>query len=1171
MRLATIKLAGFKSFVDPTVLHLPTNMTAIVGPNGCGKSNIIDAVRWVMGESSASRLRGDALTDVIFSGASSRKPVSQAVVELIFDNSDQTIAGEYARFNEISVKRQVNRDGNSVYFLNDTRCRRKDVTDLFLGTGLGPRSYAIIEQGMISRIIEARPEELRVYLEEAAGISKYKERRRETENRMHHTRDNLERLSDVRQELAKQLETLKRQAKQAEQYQSLQQERRLKDAQWRVLQMRNFDSQHQIAHAALSKDQAVLDQQLQEQQDNEQAIAATRVQLAQATEQLSKAQAAVYAAEAELARILQQIQHQKELSERLEQAHGQTQSQLGGLMQHIGADTARFDTLCASIEEAQPRLSILENENKEKQQLLHQAEVDLQQWQKNWEAHTQTLNEQRKICEVERTRSDYLAQQLRERKRRQEQCIAEREKIDLDALHQVFLEVETKYQQAHVDTETLNAENEQANEAARQAQTQQRSIQELLAQLRQKLQSARGRLASLEALQQAALGQEKNQLNSWLQKNGLEQAPRVGAQIAVDIGWETAVEAVLGTMIEGVIVEEPLEHWKSASEHISQGHVCFVSSSRSAPPHVSQKTSLAHKVQGPSAIREFFIPYHAAENAQIAETLLAEQSEISCVVTIDGTLYGRGWVRKYTGKSAHQGTLVREREIQGLRTEVQALATEEQTLQSNLDDARTFLLSAEQNREKLQRQLYAAHRLASEYAGQRNTQHSKLESARTRCTQLDVEVEQLHKNIAEVEQQAGATQQRLENATSQVHDLEQRGQELKPQQHTCVQTRDQLRAQMRQVREQIHALTLSLESWRVQKQSLTENLKRMTDQRAELDARLDTLHTQLKEGEGIANTQLVDAQQEAQHTRSCVLDTLKKASSHLEDCEQQARTLEHKRQQSDSRIVRQRECISQRMLELQALTLHIEQLNDAITAAGFDGQALLQDLEESAQPDVWEKEITHIDARIRRLEPVNLAAIEEYSLAAERANYLDAQHQDLSAALETLEQAISKIDRETKGRFKDTFDRVNSGIQALYPRLFGGGQAYLELSSSDLLETGVRIMAKPPGKRVSSITLLSGGEKAMTAVALIFSIFQLNPAPFCLLDEVDAPLDEANVGRLALMVQEMSEKVQFLCVSHNKATMEAASQLSGVTMREPGVSRLVSVDLAEATRLVHAD
>lgn len=1163
MRLSTIKLSGFKSFVDPTTLHLPTNMTGVVGPNGCGKSNIIDAVRWVMGESSASRLRGDSLTDVIFSGSAARKPVSQATVELIFDNSDHTISGELAAFNEISVKRTVSRDGQSNYFLNGTRCRRRDITDLFLGTGLGPRSYSIIEQGMISQIIEARPEDLRVYLEEAAGISKYKERRKETETRIRHTRENLERLTDLREEVDKQLEHLRRQARQAEQYQALQEERRIKHAQWKALEYRGLDQALAGLREGLAVEETRLQQLIAEQRQAEARIEAERVRRDQAAQALATAQADVYQVGSTLARIEQQIQHQRDLASRLVKAQAEAQAQLAELGSHIEGDSARLTVLRQAVDQAEPQLEQLREEDLMRQDALREAEARLAHWQSRWDAHNRATAESSRAGEVERTRVDYLDRQALEADRRRQALKAERATLDLDALAAAYQALFEEHQTKLAALEELNQVLAQRKQAVDGFSEQQRTLQAELAEVRKAAQAARGRLSSLETLQQAALGQEQGAAVAWLKARGLDSARRVGEALSVEAGWENAVEGALGRLIEGVLVQSP-ETLVEALAELGEGRIALVSAEAGAETFAP--TSLAAKVQGPLAVRRLLARLHAAEDLAAARALQPQLPAGDAVITRAGERLGQGWVHVQRSGAARQGALLRERQIQALREQIDTLQAREAQVEQALAGLRARSLAGEQAREEAQRSLYAAHRLVSELGGQLQAQQGRLEAARSRIERIDGELAQLAQTLEEARDQAAEARLRLEEAITRMADQEDARLQLEAERRALTAARDAAREAARATGEASHALALTLESQRAQIASLTQALARMGGQRGQLDARLAQITAQLSEGDDPIIA-LESERENALHERVRSERVLAQARAALDGIDHRLRQDEQTRQQRDQQALAQREAIAQRRLDQQALVLKAEQLSSAVEQAGLVLQAVIESLPKTANASEWEAAVQQIEGRMRRLEPVNLAAIQEYGEASARSEYLQAQNADLTAALDTLEDAIGKIDRETRGRFKDTFDKVNAGVQELYPRLFGGGHAYLELTGQDLLDTGVTIMARPPGKRVSSISLLSGGEKAMTAVALVFAIFQLNPAPFCLLDEVDAPLDEANVGRLAALVKEMSQKVQFLFVSHNKATMEAANQLAGVTMREPGVSRLVSVDLAEASRL----
>ncbi|MCZ8113755.1 chromosome segregation protein SMC [Silanimonas sp.] len=1168
MRLSTIKLAGFKSFVDPTTLHLPTNMTGVVGPNGCGKSNIIDAVRWVMGESSASRLRGDSFTDVIFSGSSSRKPVSQATVELVFDNSDQAIGGEFAKYNEISVKRLVSRDGQSSYFLNGARCRRRDITDLFLGTGLGPRSYSIIEQGMISQVIEAKPEELRLFLEEAAGISKYKERRKETESRIKGTRDNLDRLNDLREEIDKQLEHLKRQARAAEQYQSLQAEHREKDAQLKALEYRRLQAQSEALNAALLEDETKLQELLAEQRAAEEQGELTRDQHAEASQHLGRAQAESYRIGGEIARIEQQIQHQKELKRRIETARAEADEALAEVMHHIEADAAQLMQLEEQVAEAEPRLETLRGGDEDREDALREAETKLADWQRRWDDYARSYAESSRAAEVERTKIEFLERQSMEANRRRETLATERAGLDLttlsEAMETLALEHETKRAGLDALAEILDAKKA----ALLEIQEQQRQQQTELAETRKATQAAKGRMASLEALQHAALGQEKSGALEWLKSQGLAELPRLGEVLTVEPGWETAVETVLGHLLEAV-VHDDAGSVRDAVARLAQGRVALVDGATGGIDVPA--SSLAAKVQGPRAIRALLAPIHAVEALASgeAEAHRAGLRTGEAIIDRTGVWEGPGWLRFNKSGEAQQGALAREREINELKQQIVALAAREQALVEGQHAHRDALLVAEQAREDAQRTLYLAHRSVSEMGGQLQSQKGRLETAQGRMAALDRELAQIATSMESAQVEVREARGRLEVATERMGDLETQRITLENERRLFTEQREMARMSAREARDSAHQLALALEAQRTRVNALNQSLSRLRGQQAQLASRRDELAAQLQDGDSPIHT-LDGERQLLLEQRVIAEKDLATARANLDGIEQELRGYEHKRQQRDQAAIAQRERIAQRRMEAQALEIKAQQQVEAIATAGLELEAVVAGLPEQADAASWARSIGELEGKMRRLEPVNLAAIQEFAEQSERKAYLDTQNADLVAALEQLEDAIRKIDRETRGRFKETFDRVNAGVQELFPRLFGGGHAYLELTGEDLLDTGVAIMARPPGKRVSNISLLSGGEKALTAVSLVFAIFRLNPAPFCLLDEVDAPLDEANVGRFCTMVSEMSEKVQFLFVSHNKATMEAAKQLAGVTMREPGVSRLVSVDLAEATRLAGA-
>jgi len=1162
MRLTTIKLAGFKSFVDPTTLHLPTNMTGVVGPNGCGKSNIIDAIRWVMGESAASRLRGDSLTDVIFSGSSARKPVGQAAVELIFDNGDGTIQGEYASFAEISVKRVVSRDGQSAYFLNGARCRRRDITDLFLGTGLGPRSYSIIEQGMISQIIEAAPEELRTHLEEAAGISKYKERRKETESRIKSTRENLDRVRDVRDEVEKQLEHLNRQARAAERWKAFKEEHTRREAELRALEYRSLHRQHEGEGSGLRDAELEIEKHLASQRQAEAQLESVRERHHGASEHLNQVQAEVYKVGAEIARVEQQVRHNRDLSERLTRSRADAEREHEELQGHIAADREQIETLRMALAEGEPKLEALQQIQEETGEAQRATEARLADWQQRWDAHTRGASESSRAAEVERTKLAYLDRQTVDLSRRREALEAEQRATDVAALDAAAEQLDTEHETQRERVEHLGGVLDQHKSAYEGALEEERQVQSALNDARQQLQTARGRQASLEALQTAALGQEESAATGWLARLGLDRSRRLGESLQVDAGYESAVETVLAGVLDGVLVEAP-DALAGEFASLGEADVALFAGATGGP---GSPGTLAAHVRGPLAavnlLGNIYVVDSVEEGAARVGSLAAHQS----VITRDGAWMGPGWVRIRRASGNQVGVLARERDLRQLNEQIETLeaAIEERTEQ--LEGLRTRKFETERQRDDAQRDLYAAHRRLSELAGQLQSHRGKMETARARAEKVGGEISTIVEQLDELEGQTREARARLDEAVGHMGDREDERRGLENERRELLEAREEARINAREAADQAHQLALGMESKRAALTSLEQALARLDTQLRQVVARRDEIDQQLAAGsDPIAE---LEAERQTYLDQRLLVDRqLVEARRALEDCDAEFRKLEQDRQRIEHVLNQVRESVSEKRLAAQALQLRAEQLAQAIVASGLELEALLSELPEDAEPERWQQQLVDLSQKIARLEPVNLAAIQEHAEQSQRKEYLDAQLTDLAGALETLEGAIKKIDRETRQRFKETFDRVNAGVQELFPRLFGGGHAYLELTGDDLLDTGVAIMARPPGKRVSNITLLSGGEKALTAVSLVFAIFGLNPAPFCLLDEVDAPLDEANVGRFSAMVREMSEKVQFIFVSHNKATMEAAHQLCGVTMREPGVSRLVQVDLAEASKL----
>ena len=1169
MRLSRIKLAGFKSFVDPTTLDLPSNLVGIVGPNGCGKSNTIDAVRWVMGESSAKYLRGESMEDVIFTGSSSRKPVGQASVELIFDNADGAVGGEYAAYSEISVKRQVSRDGQSIYFLNGRRCRRRDITDIFLGTGLGPRSYAIIEQGMISRIIEAKPEELRVYLEEAAGISKYKERRRETENRIRHTRENLERLDDLREEIDKQLERLARQSRTAEKYKELKAEERRLRAE--LLGLRFVEQGEALARreAASSELQTALERAIAAQRSAESEIEKDRQAHVAANDGFNQVQGRFYRVGADISRAEQAIQHGRETRQRQEQELRQVERAWQEASEHIEQDRARLAELQTGMADDAPALDQLQASQQAANACLASAESDMSDWQTRWDDYGRRSAEPAQQAQVERSRMEQLERHISQLEQRAQKLEEERRGVDFSALQAQVEDLIVAEVDAAERLPVCEDLLEQARAALGAARERQTALRGELDERRGELQRQRGRLASLEALQQAALGDDDAAIGAWLAACELDAEPRLAQRISVAAGWERAAEAVLGQHLDAVCVADIDAH-AAALDGLNGGSLTLVEGGHSALPTGAGGDRLADVVSGPLPLAGLLAGVYLADDLPAALARRTSLAPGESVVSRCGAWLGCDWLRVERGTSdAGGGVLAREGEIATLRAAIAESESRIAELERAAGDADAQLQTAERRRDEAQQAVNAAQRGHAEARASLDGQRLRLEQQQTRAARLG---EELAENTEQLEGDREAlllARERRAAALEAMQRLAEEREALQGERERLREALDKAREAAREQRDAGQQVALRMESMRAARTATEQNLARMQGQLSHLLERREQLQAQL----GEAEAPLAEEQQrlaELLETRVEVEMALSEARSAVEAVEARLREHEQRRLGDEREAERAREKLNQARLAAQEVRVRLQTLTEQIIEAGEQPEKLIRELPEEAAVDAWAKQLETVEQRIARLGPINLAAIDEYKEQSTRKEYLDSQHADISQALETLEGAIAKIDRETRARFKETFDQVNGRVQALFPRLFGGGHANLVLTGDDLLSTGVSIMARPPGKKVANIHLLSGGEKALTAVALVFAFFELNPAPFCMLDEVDAPLDDANVGRFCDMVREMSGRVQFIFITHNKATMELSEQLMGVTMHEPGVSRLVSVDVQEAARLAGA-
>ncbi|MGH8147588.1 MAG: chromosome segregation protein SMC, partial [Rhodanobacteraceae bacterium] len=1033
----------------------------------------------------------------------------------------------------------------------------------FLGTGLGARSYSIIEQGVISEIVESRPEQLRIHLEEAAGVSRYKERRKETESRIKATRENLDRVKDVREEVEKQLDHLNRQARAAERWKKLKEERSLREAELRALNYRSVSAQLATHRQALHEAETALEGKLAAQRHLEAQIETQREAHQQHTEAMSTVQAEVYQVGAELARIEQQIKHHREMIERLQHDREESERTWTELADHLKADTAQHDELQAAIAEAEPKAGRLADADSQATQALTEAESAHGAWQQRWEAHSGQAASTSREAEVERTHIDHLDKQALDLSRRRETLRNERSQYDLDALAAAAQGLADEHATCKTSVDTHSANLEAHKIDAERLLGEERQLQATLAESNTHRQTLRGKIASLEALQRAALGRDRDVAREWLAKMGLADGERLGARLTVEPGWERAVETVLAGMLEAVLVDDPTA-LGSELARVTNADITLVGVDAALDINVAG--TLAAEASGPAAARALLAQVRTAGSIDEARTIAASLPPAHTVITRDGIWLGPGFARVRCAEGGQMGVLGRERELHEANAELAAVEqriAESQTRQAEARDARR---AAEQARDDAQRDLYGAHRRLSELAGEMQSRQGRIDSARARLAAIDAELAELEQALAENEGLLHAARARMQTAVSNMGEHEQARVALESERRQLLERREAARADAQEASDAAHRHAIALESKRVSLAALEQSLTRMHAQREQLEKHRADLDARLAAG-GDPVVALEKERQTCLDQRLAVDRKLVDARRMVEESAAALRQHEQDRQAAEQAMSGERDALETLRLEEQGQRLRAEQLASAITEAGLEIEPLLANLSDEVQPEAWQEKITDLDARIARLEPVNLAAISEHAEAAQRKEYLDAQMTDLTTALETLENAIRKIDRETRERFKETFERVNAGFQSLFPKLFGGGHAYLELTGEDLLDAGVTMMARPPGKRNSHISLLSGGEKAMTAVALVMAIFNLNPAPFCLLDEVDAPLDEGNVGRFSQLVRDMSEKVQFMMVTHNKATMETAYQLCGVTMREPGVSRLVQVDLAEATKL----
>lgn len=1168
MRLTHLRIAGFKSFVEPTSFAVPSNLVGVVGPNGCGKSNIIDAVRWVLGESKASELRGESMQDVIFNGSTSRKPASRASVELVFDNAEGRAGGSWNQFSEISVKRVLTRDGNSTYFINQQAVRRRDVQDIFLGTGLGPRAYAIIGQGMISRIIEARPEELRIFLEEAAGVSKYKERRRETGNRLADTRDNLTRVEDIRRELGGQIERLEQQAEVARQYKGYEAEKTSKQRLLWFMRLREAEMQRDDCNAKMAKAKAELENL------NTQSLSAQTELMLQRQRQM----------EAQLLLETEQtawIESNRAVS-RLEadlRVMAESRSQMNNRLREIEGESSMWQ---ARATEAKARLDGLAEELDEKKFQLEELEIRLEETQMAVDPVEQQLQQAKQVVDDRRSAVIDVQRELSQVSLQQENASRAQTSIQtkLDRLQAEKNQVQAPSSQELDDAqaqlqllaEDLEIQRETlltTEDTFEQASLEFEDVQTAYLKERDRHASVQAQLDALEKLN--AQLSESGELKNWVNQQGLQDTPRILSKLQVERGWEKAVESALRECLDSFQIRnlDMVSHFASA---IPPNRIAFLDASL---PHLTPNVGPNDlinliKTSDRSLYQALCLALAGctfAESLPNALTLRANLPDGQRVFTKEGHAVGRSWVSLYAADNDQAGRLERQQQIEALHTELRALELLKSETSQRRDRLQIRRDESKAKLSQLRQAVEAATRKHHEAQMKALRLQEALQRADSRKQQLDLDAALLKSELeeqqalllesedryAELDEKLAVVSEALEDAKDKVNGLEQ-----------TLRTKQQaVQDALRRKQDADFALRTHDSTVRECERDIryaTEQIQALAQRRASLSQELDTLD----------EAGIQASLQEALAHRVAAEEQVAVARDQLDQILSLVSELERREKESDRQSQPLRDQAQDLALKIQAAELTIEQYSANLQEVSADLDQIAAELAALDVPpkaSVLQGDVTRLTNAMQALGSVNLAALEELTASSERKNFLDQQAGDLLEAIETLEDAIRKIDKETRDLLQETFEAVNTQFSRLFPQLFGGGEAKLVMSGEEILDAGVQVFAQPPGKKNGTIHLLSGGEKALTATALVFAIFELNPAPFCLLDEVDAPLDDANTERFSRLVRQMSERTQFLFISHNKIAMEMAQQLIGVTMQEKGVSRIVAVDLESAEKL----
>ena len=1157
MRLTHIKLSGFKSFTDPTTIHVPGQLVAVIGPNGCGKSNVIDAVRWVLGEASAKQLRGESMQDVIFNGAATRRPAPRASVELVFDNSDHSLQGAWGQYAEVSIKRQLTRQGESTYFINNQTVRRRDITDLFLGTGVGARGYAVIEQGMISRIIEARPEELRAYIEEAAGVSKYKERRKETEGRLKDTREHLQRLGDLQNELARQVEKLEKQAETAERYKSLtaqlnQQQDLLDYAQWQqsLAAADKATAQHQSLQAQQDETAA----QIQALNDEVHALQTAEQSQQQAVHELSNKRGVL---REQIARLEEQIRHQQNLHQRIERDKQAAQAQMQRIHQ----------------EQQQIRVKLEENELQ-----VEEKQTELAEWAMQVAEHEERLPE---LEEAQATlNAAFQTQQDEANRIRRELALKQQQ---LAHAEQTVAKHEERKGRLKQENQALNlpdeAETAAAQEAAALLQSQQEhyeeqiiAAEEALHAAREAFQTASNRFQSLkqqhitlQAQQQALsqiLSQQQEAADFW-QATDHAAAPQLWQHITAPAEWQHALSVILAERLHaravppGFVPPAPLPQGQAAwlSDDLSGGIKkslpvqALLNQIQAQPPF---QTALHHWLDGVLCAPD--LSYALAHQSDLGAHQIWLTPEGHQVDKVSVLLYA---------KPAQESLIAQKARLDGIASELENLAPKLSAAEAAFKQAEAAVRSSETQHKNLMQQ-------QQQHTRQYSQAQQRAAELLARTNQGQIRREHIERELAQLAEEQTVLQHTSDGLSDDIVTLQEAAAELEHQQQTTAHSRQEQQGRLKQAQLALLEANRQYGLAEVAVHKLNQQKQNYQQQIAQLEQQ--TFDWQERQQE-LALAYETEFQNDEQHIK---LEELSEAVQTLDEeyivvqdklaqIQEQGREQYAKVQTLQTQLPQLQAATQTALLQQQEALINAKRYHQNLTERAADLDALEALAKES--PKVLNTSIGSLSQQIEALGAVNLAALQELEEARERDGYYRSQSEDVQAAIALLEEAIAQIDDKTKERFKETFDAVNGKVQTFFPTLFGGGEATLKMIGDDLLTAGVSIMARPPGKKNSTIHLLSGGEKALTAMSLVFALFSLNPAPFCLLDEVDAPLDDANTSRFCNLVKEMSAQTQFLYISHNRLTMEMAEQLIGVTMQEKGVSRVVAVDIKQALEM----